>query len=146
MTSFLHQSRMSMIMGNNEVQKVDQETTIKHKIPSISTELNSGLIGFKVPPAVGAGMDERFNMFPTDQQLSIESDKLSNVETSFYKQSLLMDITSSDISSLEKIERVRHGSIVGILPNELVSGVEIDTKTLTFHAGGLFNDWSYSME
>lgn len=142
-SSFRMPSTRFMAMGN-ELQEMDQ-TVIKQKVPSSSTDLNSGTVGFKLPIAVGVGMDERFPMFPDDQQLSIESEKLSNVETSFYKHSLLMDLSSKDMGSFDKLEKIRHGSIVGLLPTELFSN-EMDPQSVNFHAGGLFKDWSDSLE
>jgi len=133
--------RFSLSMGNELQEKDDQTSILKQKVHSTNTELNSGKVGYQGFPAVGGsfGMDERFSMFPTDKQFSDESNKLSNMETNFYKHTLLIDISSDEMGSLEKLEKVRFASIVGLLS-------ETDTQSFNFKAGGLMNDWSFSFE
>jgi len=140
-TSTRFPKRFSLSMGNELQEKDDQASILKQKVHSTTTELNSGKVEYKgFPPAGGSfGIDERFSMFPTDTQFSDESNKLSNMETNFYKHSLLMDISSDEMGSLEKLEKVRFASIVGLLS-------ETDTQSFNFKAGGLMNDWSFSFE
>ena len=131
-------SFLSMNFGllNGEMLKV--ETT--HPSSTKNLELNP-VVGSPLSKLFGAGSDERYSLFPVNDQLEADALVLSKLEISYRRFGLMSDLTSDKYGVADKLTMIRD---VGV-SQELLPSFESQIGGVNVIAGGLMRDWTFEM-
>ena len=131
-------SFLSMNFGllNGEMLKV--ETT--HPSTTKNLELNP-IVGSPLSKLFGAGSDERYSLFPVNDQLEADALVLSKLEISYRRFGLMSDLTSDKYGVADKLTMIRD---VGV-SQELLPSFESQIGGVNVIAGGLMRDWTFEM-
>lgn len=129
----------SGLLGNPTPQKSAQ-SVIDPKQQTVSTGVGPDSMFRRAP--IGSGTDERFIEQSDDFKILENQKTLSKIGKSFKQKALLMELTSNTWSESEKLFRIQKAANEDLLPSAMSSK---SAETANFHAGGLMNDWEFSL-
>ena len=135
-SSFLQMNYDFSGLLNGEMLKV--ETT--HPTSTKNLELNP-VVGSPLSKLYGAGSDERFSLFPVNDQLEADALVLSKLEISYRRFGLMSELTSDKYGVADKLTMIRD---VGV-SQELLPSFESQIGGVNVIAGGLMRDWTFEM-
>lgn len=82
----------------------------------------------------------QYPLFPTKEQQYKEAEVLNSMDLNIIKHSLLMELTSSSLSGVDKRSMIRDSVITNVLPKLSLS--ESKLEETNWRSGGLLTDWN----
>jgi len=143
-TQLNHNTHHQEQQQQQQQQFITKESSTNAKPVVVAKDLDSKKtdIDFSFNVLFEKGSSCRFPLFPTKEQQYENEEMLKTINLNLIKHSLLMELSSSSVSEVDKRSLIRDAIITSMISGDDLETLESKPKGSNMSSGGLMKDWS----